>query len=546
MEIVLLVLLGALVLWTVVGLFAGMKRGWKRGLLRVGIFLVFMIIAVFLTPAVSRMVANMGFVQGMFYDIDYADAELISSAIAPIIALPVFLVMYVLFSFLSWIAYAIVQGVIKLDNKGKGLGILVGVAGAFVFFAFFAAPVNGLMGIVNQVDSREPSWASAQSLELDPEQGLDEMLLELRDFNQTIQSSTYGFITRITGMQALGRTITHRLTTTRIEGNSLSMTRDIQGIMEFLIDTRVIINYLDGEDGFDLDKLPEGYLDGWQDSLGDFLNLGFMQIILGDADGHQLIDSFTIAIEGISALFAGDDDEDSDIFQAIADLDDEVIDALADVLGLFTDDWIFSDLVRGFLADMMREMAENEETSQLVVNVLEDLIEDLEGEDPINWGEILRAFRTVFEVVADIADGDTEALINNLLSGEFLNQIAENEFLSRVVVSVVEYAVNEILEGVATINFGDEAQEIIKILGDISSAISNILDGGTSNESEMDDMVDLFGEDPLTTLEDLNETGTTIQVPTDRRAELIAALDRLSSDTARVNAILYSVFGITR
>ena len=538
-------LFGVMMLWVVIGLLAGLKRGWKRGLIRIGIFLVFMLIAVLLTPPIARGLAGAGFIQSMFYDMDMGGVD-IASVIAPVVSLPLFMILYFVFAFLSWIAYAIVVGVTKIGSdpakRGKGLGMLVGVVGGFIFFFFFMAPVNGLLGIVNTIDRHEPAWASEASIASVKEGEIFETISEA---NGEIQGSIYGFMTRITGMQALSRPIVNSLTSTsfEFEGTTigLSITRDLTGIGTFLVDTLVILDNFDG-DTDNTFGLPDGYFEGWQESIANFFDLSFMQAILGDRSGEEVVDMFTTAIEGLAALF----EEDADLFDVLADLPQDVIEAVADILGLFTNDWILADFVRGFVADMMEEIANNEDTPTFAVSILEDLVYDLRSDEPVDWLDILEGLRIAANILGDIIDGEVEDIIEQLLSGSTLQQISENAFLSTVVVAIVEDVVNDMLDGIATITFGDESQEIVEILGDMLDGITDIIDG-VGNLDEGDEFVAIFGDEPLETLTRLKDTGTTIELDATLRAEIEDALRNLAAnaaDHAKVDAILERLFGI--
>jgi|GEM_PF-2855683 len=232
-------LLGLLGLFLVLGMFFGAVRGFKKAGIRLATVVVALTLALLLTPLFSGMIKNvqvgdMGTVgeitadkvfmgemgQDIRKEVPGIEDFVLNFAIA-VVNFVMFIALYFVFKFISWIVYFILTKVFlknqtkkerKLNpmHKHRLLGCLVGIVTGFVFFAFLMIPLNGMIQGFDEVATygKSAQFAGVAAVE---DGNLDDEKFTLGDvvgkdgLNDQIQSSIYGRVTRYTGMQQLGK-----------------------------------------------------------------------------------------------------------------------------------------------------------------------------------------------------------------------------------------------------------------------------------------------------------------------------------------------------
>ena len=192
-----------LALFIVLGFFWGLGRGLKKSALRIVFFVVFSVVAFFLSSVITATIANISItVDGEsqtlselvlsailsspeikdFYDSSTAIQGLITQLPLMVLNVLVFIVLLIIFKFLSWLFFAITARIVfrrkKKKKKTNGiydekainpegssaivleekpvkkhrlLGGLVSACQAFLFLFLIMVPINGVTGLINEI-----------------------------------------------------------------------------------------------------------------------------------------------------------------------------------------------------------------------------------------------------------------------------------------------------------------------------------------------------------------------------------------------------------
>ncbi|MCL2846215.1 MAG: hypothetical protein FWE38_00830 [Firmicutes bacterium] len=358
MEIVALGLLGLFLLAVAFGLLWGTIRGFKRSLIRLGTIVVAGVLALFLSPVVARMLVGISLpigedgesqtiddtINNMRDDNEVLDSmftnftgisDFASALPVAIISLVTFIIMFIALRFLTWIVYAILARVFAprrvRESRGRtrngaqrvqatripprrGLGALVGVVQGLVVFFFIMIPINGLLSIVDEIDSYVPpeQYRTVSAAYLRENVFLNEDVNNMAgvyelvaDFNADVNDSIYGTIIRFTGIRALSGPMFGYLTTVRMPNSdnislrrdaveAISLHRDLLTILRFMPDEVDRTNgngtYEDEDEPFGgafgemLKDLPAEYFGLMRFMVRKLFDLGMFALIAGEIE----------------------------------------------------------------------------------------------------------------------------------------------------------------------------------------------------------------------------------------------------------------------
>ncbi|MCL2755468.1 MAG: CvpA family protein [Firmicutes bacterium] len=299
-------LLGLFIFTIVMGLVFGLVRGFKRSLFRLGILFGASLIAFFTAPLIARAFTTIAENQ---FDEHLMDQGNVGAAVnnfsgltsvfygipIAIIALFVFIVLFYLLKWISWIFYAIFAGKVRHRDakKGRLLGMVVGVVQGFVIFFFVFIPVNGFINTLNRIDNYTPEFATAEVRMFDEDINFMAPVNEfIRDWNADIQGSAYGVISRITGMQALGGPMFGYLTTIRTSNNpNVNLRQDVMRGFEVQADFVAIWQNFFDEEGNRLDtaevlkELPQSYYNAIGATIRKLFDIEFVRLLANAGEG---------------------------------------------------------------------------------------------------------------------------------------------------------------------------------------------------------------------------------------------------------------------
>jgi len=266
--------LGIFAFTVVVAMLFGMVRGTKRTLKRMVLVIPCFILALLITPLISRgayMLGRgplMGLVDGLIGDNEMIGAALeVDGVEGFVVGLPLIIVniivFYVLLFFFRYIVTPIVSVLFlrkvapKRDadgNKikhsklaGLGLGALFGV----LIFAFMWIPMTGLMSSLDRVDGYEPRIVKMEQVDFMEGTGndiIDGANQIIRTVNTEVSGSAMGAITKYSGMQMLGRFGLGHLATIKAGGVRANMVREVEVFAELSRDAVVIYNFVSSID----------------------------------------------------------------------------------------------------------------------------------------------------------------------------------------------------------------------------------------------------------------------------------------------------------
>jgi len=372
---------GLLLFGLAFGILFGAIRGFKRSVFRLVIVIVASLTAFFMTPLFTRPFGRMfqdtldGWIGG---DATFNAAvtnfpelnAVLANLPAAIMGLLVFIVLFYLLRFISWIVYIIFAGKIaprttkiatgektqngfdmfqeRPVNQRRWLGILVGVAQALVIFFFIWIPVHGGVALVRAVDTYVPEFTTLTARQFDEEvvfnddlHNLADLYIEVREVNDAFQRSAYGFISRITGMQALGGPMFSYLTTIRTgRGHpNISFRDDVILASEIHKDVLAIMNNFIDEDGdmidFDvaLRDMPATYYNGIRATIRKIFEVDSVRLVANAGEG------FAGFIDEIG-LF-----DDVRIFNTTDELNERFNDALINTIASLNANRIRNELI---------------------------------------------------------------------------------------------------------------------------------------------------------------------------------------------------------
>jgi hypothetical protein len=278
-SILMMSLLGAFLLFVVLGAAWGALRGGKRAAFRLVTVVVACTLALLLTPAISGLVVNMtipglGKSAGTFLEEtlfgDGAMAQVASdvpdvvtfakSCAVVLVNFVMFFILYYVFKCLSWVVYAPLahkfapvknkngEGEVTKIKRYRWAGVGVGVITGIVFFGFFMIPVTGVMQTVDAAASYKAEFAGYNQMtraSIKDEGGIAGMITDvndaLTDVNDQIQGSFFGKLTKYTGLQLFGGWGVGYLSQVRTEKHSVNLRNDLMGFGRATSDTLAVI-----------------------------------------------------------------------------------------------------------------------------------------------------------------------------------------------------------------------------------------------------------------------------------------------------------------
>jgi len=217
--------LGLFGAFLILGVFWGFIRGGKRATLRLITVVIAMVLALICTPMftgagfasfggmATDMASNMAEEQGIAVTTELMAS--ITSIVLGLVNILVFIVMYFVMKWITWIVYAVLAHIFApKHNKHTGekhkkyrlVGVGVGIVTGIVFFAFFMIPVNGILQGFDEVASYKASTARTTRSTTEGIAGqLENAQLEVIEINKSIKKNAYATVTKFSGMQMLGK-----------------------------------------------------------------------------------------------------------------------------------------------------------------------------------------------------------------------------------------------------------------------------------------------------------------------------------------------------
>lgn len=492
-----LALLGLLGVFVVLGILFGLIRGRKKTTIRIITILIALPLALLLTPVFSKTLLKINvpfdgetlsvsahikkFIMSALPDkvsIDGISAvpQLVEGLAVVVINLVMFLILYFVFKWISWIFYAVISakaapkkqrirtvgadGVERIDvvaaKKGRLSGALLGVVQALIFFAFFMIPITGIISVLDKTANYHPQMAgfSSASVRSSYDGGLMDIYNGIDDFDSTIQSSAFGVISKYSGMQALGGAGISYLSSFKVNGQKINLKNDATyGIRLFKDITAVYQEFSDERSFMEV-------IESWDEDEYAFVksviervfSVTFVQLIFESSDAVVDIVNDTGVIDGKLDRFdeAGHEGD----FQASA------VKALKDIL---TSEKIKHDLLNA--VDLMQALFRIKE-----VNLPGDTVEDL---------SIYRSMKAVFNAFKDNGDVKAEAekltallesarkgnsvtqtnpniafdLMKAIFGFNFVQEILADDTISQLYQKPIEKYVPNVSEGKAVFNF---------------------------------------------------------------------------------------------
>ena len=221
-----LAFLGFFLFLIIGGIIFGLIRGLRRATLRLITVVIAGVVAIFATPLFVGLVPAdaMYMIEEMLYGIPVS-AAFVTGLITVLFNLIVFIGVFLIFSAIAWIVYAIVGRNAYTDSKGRPrkrrrlLGALVGVVQSLVIFALLMIPfygtfnmVNGAVGVFNEQTQGEENFRLAEFLR-ENESAFGDFdisriieILEMVDEQVDIENINRGFpqmVLRYTGLEWL-------------------------------------------------------------------------------------------------------------------------------------------------------------------------------------------------------------------------------------------------------------------------------------------------------------------------------------------------------
>jgi len=328
------IMFGLLLFGIACGILWGVIRGFKRSLFRLAIVLVASITAFFTAPLIARAFGAMAqsTMDGLLNQDpttaaaieNFAELNAVMHNLpGAILSLFIFIALFYVLRFLSWIIYAIfarkvapkeikhrtgertANGFDRFEmrpaKRHRLLGMLVGVVQGLVIFFFIFIPVNGGLSILNSVDSYVPEFTTVANAQEFDEQilfnedvnALADLYIEVRELNETVRGSAYGFISRFTGMQWLSGPMFGYLTTIRTgrDHPNISLRRDVITMSELHKDFLAIYaNFID-EDGEEKDinealkNLPAVYYNAIRATINKLFEINAVRMLADAGQG---------------------------------------------------------------------------------------------------------------------------------------------------------------------------------------------------------------------------------------------------------------------
>lgn len=329
-ELVLFILNIVFALFLVIGFLLGLK-GLKKSGVRFTCFIVAMLIALFITPVISKAVMNIQVtIDGSKITLNDYVLQLINSVpeigdittksptIQKLISnfpimignIFVFVILSYVLSFLSWIVYLVFASVINKNYKAKKekgekvkkhrlLGGLVGTVQALLLVGITFLPVCGFVGIINEiqnsVDAEEVTTVETTSATA---KILDENLPE--EVKVIISAYNSSAVSKVGNVFGLGDKLFNDIASVSVDNTKIALRDEVINLSKvydnasFLLDTEITV---DNISSLDYDKLitATNYVfdsNILKSALPDFFNYFFDELIARDdvKDNQDLLD----------------------------------------------------------------------------------------------------------------------------------------------------------------------------------------------------------------------------------------------------------------
>lgn len=525
MTIVTWSLFGLLMLGIFFGVLWGAIRGFKRSAFRLVTFLFAIPLAVLLAPVIANPFGGIRFggytmsehlLNAMGGEAADAAANFtqldafISALPIAIISLLVFVALLYIFRFITWIVYAIFAGKVAPKNvksntgdrtangmakfemrptkRHRWLGALVGLGQGLLIFFLVMIPVNGILTMAGSVTRYEPSFTEATA------QIEDHAVLEfVHDFDNQLQRSPYGIMTRFTGMQWASGPMFDYITRVRTPRGmpNINLRQDVIRGMHLYKDFAVISQQFEDEDFADVLASPEfePYWEALPGIVERVFEISLVQLLMSAMDDFatfiadsDLLEEYALPVSteailqdlrnltaqtvlndilniiGIAQdIFTNGTWQDitgivdaENALDAIADLNDTTIDTLGGILNTVTNTLGFRMSIRTFIAELLEEaVLEADVMGPSTPQVVENLVNNLKDPEhnTFDWTADLRAIRASIRIVAYFQNAEgLEDIIYIIFDtgGELISALLESEVIGPLVLEQIEDLLDEL------------------------------------------------------------------------------------------------------
>ena len=261
-----------------VGFFVGFFRGWCKSLIRLGITIANIAIAVFLSPFITGVITS-NITEGseisifkftlnlsdLFKDIIGNDitisqttTNLLTTAIANVLAnillfLVIFLFLQVFSLMIYWIIILVLHLKCKEEKEPQNIGLrclggLQGLIGAIALLFVVLVPCFGIINILDKTSTNSTvpeSIPQANAVSISNSFMCGELFYESEELNQIdsyinsyaslkkqYDSTLMGIILKYTGINKLGTLSFNHLTNVKVMGEKISLTNEVISVIE--------------------------------------------------------------------------------------------------------------------------------------------------------------------------------------------------------------------------------------------------------------------------------------------------------------------------
>ena len=526
-------LLGLFAVSVVFGMIFGLIRGTKRASFRFVTILVTVLLSFFLAPVVAGTLTTITIGDYTFeemiinavydtplYDMSQLNAFIIAlpHAILSIVAM---IVLFIGFRMFTWLIYAIFvwTGVVgrkkhKITGtplkRGRLGGAIIGLVQGFVIFFFIAIPINGVFGLINRIEDHQPSFATEQVQILNPDvNSLYSVYETLFEVNEEYQSSVIGFISRVTGMQALSRPMLGHLLTVRTDYGDVNLVNDIEEIAKLHIDFLAIsAQFSNDYDATDvLAALPAGYFDGMVSVINRAFRINFVAMIFDSmpavaqfiSDQELLIDA-----DGFPAFTLFNNARDGD-YDALRANNIAFNEAILEIISSINATTLRDDLVS-------------------VVRLVQDLFgrNHLVGEEYFSFAEVLQ------DVFGNVADLNMLSYVE--ASAAILGEMIGDDAYASPLTDIFRH-----LFGLNMFNF-DASETLIEV------AFGHLLNSDREIDVDFDDMPVFFTEVIMGIVDVIDLVSDIIDVIRDEAQNILDAIEDFTiEDVERLANLLQTI-----
>ncbi len=276
-QIISLVTLGVFLLFLSLGFLIGLARGLKKASLRLAVFVVSTIIAFLITPMISRLALNLDLsfvgMNGSLSDFIQTEinnnpqvSDFVGSSLTMqnfveqipylVLNLVTFFVLFLVISFVGFIAYQILKAIflrnkkpkewkdgnaykVALEDKRPGkhrlLGGLLGGVQSLAFMAILLIPVSGFVTLAYDIAFQSENVAQASNYEYSPTAKIlqENLPAEVLDGLKAYRTSTVGITSSIFGADTFMFDALTRVTISTQEGElQISYRSETQNLAE--------------------------------------------------------------------------------------------------------------------------------------------------------------------------------------------------------------------------------------------------------------------------------------------------------------------------